>query len=197
MKNSKEMILKKAFCLFMSSGYERTSVKDLENAIGKTRGAIFYFFKSKQELFEAVIDKYIVDTQHVSSKFDIPEHVTLKEFIFIYIDGINKTMYKMVSLSISNVYKAYFSLYLDASKYYPNFAEVAARNSEAEVRLWEMVIKEAINTKEIRVVDAHAYALLFRSCFLGTSFERCLTTGLNVEELLRVYLEVYDSIRLN
>lgn len=196
MKNSKEMILKKAFCLFMSTGYESTSVKDLENAIGKTRGAIFYFFKSKQELFEAVIDKYIVDTQYAPSKFNVPDQVTLKDFILIYIDGINKTMYEMVSLSISNVYKAYFSLYLDASKYYPNFAEVAARNSETEIRMWETVIKEAIKMKEIREVDEHIYAVLFRSCFLGTSFERCLSSGLNVEELLRIYLQIYDSIKL-
>lgn len=196
MKNTKERILKEAFCLFMASGYEKTSIKDLECTIGKTRGAIFYFFKSKQELFEAVIDKYIVDTQSVNSKFNIPDQTSLKDFIYLYIDGISKTMSKMLSLSILNVYKSYFSLYLDAARYYPNFAEIAAKNSLEEIRVWEMIIKDAIKAKEIRVVDEHVYAVLFRSCFLGLSFEKCLSYGLNVEELLKIYLDIYDTLVL-
>lgn len=196
MKDTKEKILKEAFCLFMSAGYEKTSIKDIENAVGKTRGAIFYFFKSKQELFEAVINKYIVDTQFVYSKFTIPSQITLKEFIYLYIDGVSKTMSKMLSHSILNVYKAYFSLYLDAARYYPNFAEIAAKNSMEEIKVWERIIKEAVKMKEIHEIDEHAYAVLFRSCFLGLSFEKCLSYGLNIEELLKIYLDIYNSIKL-
>lgn len=196
MKDTKNKILEEAFRLFMSKGFKGTSIKDLEIAIEKTRGAIFYFFDSKESIFEAVIDKYIINTQSVNQKFNIPEKATLKDFIYLYINGINNTMARMLSLSILNIYKSYFTLYLEAARYYPNFAEIAAKNSIEEIRVWENIINEAIKTKEIQEVDAHTYAMLFRSCFLGLSFERCISYGLNTEELLEMYMSIYNSIRL-
>lgn len=195
-KDTKDRILEEAFRLFMTKGYEGTSIKDIEIAIGKTRGAIFYFFKTKQEVFEEVVNKYILNTQLVHSKLEFEEGVSLKDFIYLYIDGINRTMSKMLSLSIVNIYKSYFTLYLEAARHYPNFSEIATRISMEEIRVWEIVIRGAIKTKEISSVDAHSYALLFRSVFLGLSFEKCLLYGLNPEELLNIYISIYEPIKL-
>lgn len=196
MKSTKEKILEEAVRLFMTKGYEGTSIKEIETAIGKTRGAIFYSFKNKQQLFEAVVDEYILNIQTIYWTFDIPENLSLKEFIYLYINGIQKTMAKMLSLCIVNIYKSYYALYLEASRYYPNFSDIAAKNLIKEIQAWENVIKEAIKSKEIQDIDASTYALLFRSCFVGLSFERCLTYGLNPEELLKIYSHIYESIRI-
>jgi len=195
-KDTKDRILEEAFRLFMTKGYEGTSIKDIEIAIEKTRGAIFYFFKTKQEVFQEVVDKYILNMQFVHSKLDFEENMSLKEFIYLYIDGINRTMSKMLSLSIVNIYKSYFTLYLEAARHYPNFSEIATQISMEEIHVWEVIIRGAIKAKEISVIDVHAYALLFRSAFLGLSFERCLLYGLNPEELLNIYMSIYETIRL-
>ena len=193
---TKERIIEEAFKLFLNHNYEKVSISDLEQAVGKTRGAIFYFFKNKEELFNEVIDTYMIKTQNPSIKFVIDDNISLEQFICQYINGINTTMSKMLSLSVVNIYKGYFSLYLQASRIYPNFAEIMTKNSVEETNLWEKVITRAVQTKEIKEVDTRHYATIFRSCFLGLAFDRCLSYGLNAEELLAIYMDIYSRIKL-
>lgn len=193
---TKERIIEEAFKLFLNHNYEKVSISDLEQAVGKTRGAIFYFFKNKEEIFNEVIDIYIIKAQKPSEKFNVDANISLEQFIYQYINGINTTMSKMLSLSVVNIYKGYFSLYMQASRIYPNFVELMTQNSVEEINLWEKVINRAIQTKEIKEVNTRHYATLFRSCFLGLAFDRCLSYGLNTEELLVLYQNIYNPIKL-
>lgn len=193
---TKERIVEEAFKLFLNHNFEKVSISDLEQAVGKTRGAIFYFFKNKEELFNEVIDTYIIKMQNPSEKFNIDSNVSLEQFIYLYINGINTTMSKMLSLSVVNIYKGYFSLYMQASRIYPNFNEIMTQNSVEELNLWEKVIHQAVQSKEIKEVNTRHYATLFRSCFLGLAFDRCLSYGLNTEELLVLYQNIYNPIKL-
>ena len=193
---TKERIIEEAFKLFLNHNFEKVSISDLEQAVGKTRGAIFYFFKNKEEIFNDVIDTYIIKTQSPSEKFNFDANISLEQFIYQYINGINTTMSKMLSLSVVNIYKGYFSLYMQASRIYPNFSEIMTKNSVEELNLWEKVINRAIQSKEIKEVNTKHYATLFRSCFLGLAFDRCLSYGLNTEELLVLYQNIYNQIKL-
>jgi Transcriptional regulator len=193
---TKERIIEEAFKLFLNHNFEKVSIIDLEKAIGKTRGAIFYFFKNKEELFNEVVDTYIVKAQNPSEKFKFDTDVSLEQFIYQYINGINTTMSKMLSLSVVNIYKHYFSLYMQASRIYPNFSEIMIRSSIDELNLWEKVITRAVQTKEIKEVDTRRYATIFRSCFLGLAFDRCFSYGLNTEELLSIYMDIYNRIKI-
>ncbi len=192
---TKDRIIEEAFKLFLNHNFEKVSIVDLEKAIGKTRGAIFYFFKNKEELFNEVVETYIVKAQTPSEKFKFDADISLEQFIHQYINGINTTMSKMLSLSVVNIYKHYFSLYMQASRIYPNFAEIMIRNSMDELNLWEKVITRAVQTKEIKEVDTKRYATIFRSCFLGLAFDRCFSYGLNTEELLAIYMDIYNRIK--
>jgi AcrR family transcriptional regulator len=193
---TKDRIIEEAFKLFLNHNYEKVSISDLEEAVGKTRGAIFYFFKNKEEIFIAVIDTYIIKKQDPDEKFVFSEDLTLEQFIYRYVKGINTTMSRMLSLSVVNIYKQYFSLYIQASRIYPNFSEIMTQHSIVEINLWEKVISRAIQTKEIKKVDPRHYAVLFRSCFLGLAFDRCLSYGLDTEELLTLYKDLYNQLRL-
>ena len=53
MTKSDKKILEGAFRLFLNADYEGASTSDLEAEIGLTRGAIYYSYKSKEELFKA------------------------------------------------------------------------------------------------------------------------------------------------
>lgn len=193
---TKERIIEEAFKLFLYHNFEKVSIIDLEKAIGKTRGAIFYFYKNKKELFNEVVDTYIIKTQDPSEKFKFDTEISLEQFIYQYINGINTTMSKMLSLSVVNIYKGYFTLYLQASRIYPNFAEIMTKNFVEETNLWEKVIIRAVQTNEIKGVNTRHYATIFRSCFLGLAFDRCLSYGLNTEELLAIYQDIYNQIRI-
>ena len=50
-------ILNTAISLFLENGYEKTSMQDIVNALGMSKGAIYHHFKSKEELFQRSIPK--------------------------------------------------------------------------------------------------------------------------------------------
>ena len=54
-------ILAAAAKVFAEKGYERTTVRDLEEATGLTRGGIFFHFPGKRELYLAVLRKSLLE----------------------------------------------------------------------------------------------------------------------------------------
>lgn len=50
-----DTIIDKGAALFIQKGYEKTSMQDLVDAIGMSKGAIFHHFKSKEDIFQAVM----------------------------------------------------------------------------------------------------------------------------------------------
>lgn len=55
-KISRERIIEAANRLVYTKGFNQTSVSDVADAVGITKGNLHYHFKSKEELLEAIID---------------------------------------------------------------------------------------------------------------------------------------------
>ena len=45
--------------LFSQKGYEKTSVSDIVTEVGVAQGLFYYYFRSKQECYEAVIEEEV------------------------------------------------------------------------------------------------------------------------------------------
>lgn len=54
-------IVERAAQLFYAQGYDRTSFSDIVEAVGLRRGHIYHYFKTKEELLEAVIQHRLQD----------------------------------------------------------------------------------------------------------------------------------------
>jgi AcrR family transcriptional regulator len=55
----KEAFVEAAMRLMQTTGYERTSIQDILDELGASRGAFYHYFYSKQALLEAVIDRMV------------------------------------------------------------------------------------------------------------------------------------------
>ena len=55
----KEAFVEAAERLMQTRGYERTSIQDILDELGASRGAFYHYFGSKQALLEAVIDRMV------------------------------------------------------------------------------------------------------------------------------------------
>lgn len=53
----REEILDKAEQLFSSKGYEKCTVNDILNAVGIAKGTFYHYFKSKEEVLDAIIQR--------------------------------------------------------------------------------------------------------------------------------------------
>lgn len=72
----KKEILDVAEALFMAKGYEGTGTNDILNAVGIARGTLYHHFKSKEEILDAVIDRFVsklsVQAEAVADNKEIP-----------------------------------------------------------------------------------------------------------------------------
>ena len=56
-KDTRELILSQTYQLLFVYNWEAITIEQIESSIGRTRGAIFYFFKNKNELFNSIINE--------------------------------------------------------------------------------------------------------------------------------------------
>jgi AcrR family transcriptional regulator len=56
--NMRDLIVKKSIALFLKTSFKATSIQHITAALGITKGAFYWHFKSKDELLLTIIDKY-------------------------------------------------------------------------------------------------------------------------------------------
>ena len=57
---TRQHLLDKAELLFLERGVSRTSLQDIATAAGTTRGAIYWHFKDKADLFNAMMERVVL-----------------------------------------------------------------------------------------------------------------------------------------
>ena len=86
-------ILNSARDIFTRYGYGKTSMDDIAGEMGKGKSTIYYYFKSKEEIFKAVIEQELLSMQtkifqEVSKKEDAREK--LKTYVVERMQGLKK-----------------------------------------------------------------------------------------------------------
>ena len=161
MKNRKEYILEKAFDVFMSKGYDSASITVLQKELGMSRGAMYRYFKSKEELFFEVIDKYVFG---LINRFmpKVAEDTTLAELIE-YLYRYHRRLYTYLDKqNIETRFLNFTALIIQAAKHYPGFAEKMKKVNGESIKLWKMAIINSIAKNEIRNdVDVNILAGIF------------------------------------
>ena len=93
--DTKDLILEKTLKLILEKGTIDISISEIRNATGLTTGGIYYHFSDKSDIFEAILQKYMVD--YIKINFDkiILEgssknrlHDTLFYILHHYINGV-------------------------------------------------------------------------------------------------------------
>ena len=56
--NTEERILKQAMRLFLEKGYHGTSIDDITQAAGLTKGALYWHFRSKEDLLKRIVEEF-------------------------------------------------------------------------------------------------------------------------------------------
>ena len=146
MNDTKEYIIDQAFELFLVKSYEAVSISEISKAIGFTKGALYHHFINKEELYKAVIDKYL---DFVETEGDL-DTITLIEFNENIIKNVRKTMDKMFSKNSKFVPINYLTLIADAFKHYPGFAATKEKFFNSEINKIKQVLDNCIKRNEIR-----------------------------------------------
>ena len=97
MFTNRDEVLEKALRIFAKMNYEKASQMEIAKTCGLSKAGLVYYFPFKLDLFKAVVDKYVFDTQHSKNKFNFTAN-SLSEFIDQYVAGVENTMQRLVQV---------------------------------------------------------------------------------------------------
>jgi AcrR family transcriptional regulator len=147
--NTKDQILEVSLKLFSEKSYYGASIRDIAKEIGKRESSIYNHFKSKEEIFEQLIEKFsnrnfgsIILTDHLINIISKPEKffLMLAENLVHFWNSNEERMFIKILLAKSNLedFKKYYTI----ENYLNDFKALS-----------EFILKEMINHKFIKKID--------------------------------------------
>lgn len=136
-KQAIENIINISAKLFAEKGYDKTSMQDIANAVGMSKGGIFHHFNSKEDIFYSVMERQfeqIIET--INQWFDEMHGLTAKEKLRGLIkrnlmdDKIIKESSNMVSSAIESPQIILFFTQNSVRKLAPIIADVIQEGIE-------------------------------------------------------------------
>lgn len=198
---TREIILHKAFMLFLHYGYNGMSMLRLQEETGLSRGALYHHFKSKEQLFAEVIENFYIATPTTPVKpLDVSSLYKFYHGYYEHTILVFKTLREsMKEISPENDF-SFFTLGLDAMKRYAGFREKMRKINEEIRKIWIYVVKTAREKREIQSEmsdDQIAGCFIYVSEGIGTRFTlegRGMDAG---DELIQLWDSFYNEIKCN
>lgn len=178
-ENSRDIIVKEAFKLFLQKNMEKVTVPELEQSIGLRRGAIFYHFKDKEEIFKEVIEQYFFSPLNIFYPI-VPDGIySLQEYWNKKKEHLNKIQCWFNEEKVSiNPYSAFFHLAEQANLYIPTFNQDVLNFLELNKKYWTQIAK--LDSKLIdKNIDMCVIGDLMDSLYLA----KCYMTGYDTNNI--------------
>lgn len=179
---NRESILKIAREIFSKYGYKKTTLDDIANAVRKGKSSLYYYFKSKEDLFQAVIMKEV----------DILAH-ELEIVINRNTDPVDKLRdYILTKLAtfrgLANFYHA-----IENDVTAVGFIdEIKLRYEQDEIRMIKRILIEGVRKNEFEIYDFNLAAIGITTAIKG--LEMPLTAGsygdVNLDRTVDIILKI-------
>lgn len=91
MEDRRQAILDAAIVCFSRSGFQAATMRDIFREAGMSAGAIYNYFKSKEEILNAVIDQSMTFSQDAvesSARADAPADAAFRALITLFMDDL-------------------------------------------------------------------------------------------------------------
>lgn len=179
---NRENILKIARDIFSKYGFKKTTLDDIANAVRKGKSSLYYYFESKEDLFQAVIMKEV----------DILAH-ELEIVINRNTDPIDKLRdYILTKLatfrSLANFYHA-----IENDVTAVGFInDIKRRYEQDEIRMIKRILIEGVRKNEFEIYDFNLAAIGITTAIKG--LEMPLSAGtygnVNLENSVDIILKI-------
>jgi len=163
----KEEIISSAQKLFIQFGISKTTMEDIAKTTGKGKSTLYYYFKNKEEIFTAVLDKEINEiAAEINLQIDSVDSATdkLKAYIIT------------TSLAISKKINLYHVIKGEIKDYWKIVGETKEKYNRLERKKLSEIISLGVKNKEFKTIDEKNFGIL--------SYVLVTTIGSLAEDLL-------------
>jgi len=179
---NRESILKIAQDIFSKYGYKKTTLDDIANAVRKGKSSLYYYFKSKEDLFQAVIMK---EVDLLARELDRVINRNTEP-----VDKLRDYMLTKIT-TFRNLANFYHALENDVTAI-SFINDVKHRYEQDEIRLIKRILIEGVRKGEFEIYDFNLAAIGITMAIKG--LEMPLSAGsygnLNLERSVDVILKI-------
>ncbi|MDM8527312.1 TetR/AcrR family transcriptional regulator [Anaerolineales bacterium HSG24] len=186
--NTKQQILKVALELFIQHGYERTSLTDVAERIGITKPAIYYHYKSKEQLYVAVLNQFLDYFEEYFLHF-AQNPASTKETVQQMFNSLAETHNIMSTVSGQSVdydtEVSYYTLMLEGINTCPEMRPRMAEVSTRMINLMSSIVKQGQEAGEVRAdVDPDAFAFQLYATIEGAYMVSVFNRNIDLKSLI-------------
>jgi AcrR family transcriptional regulator len=148
MSIARERLLESAKRLFSQKGYYATSVEDIVESAGLSKGAFYFYFKSKEELFKSLVEEIhlsIVKRLESFLERDLPLEDALIEHAKVFLEDIyqNRHIAQIFLFQLMGTNEEFRELYYTKIAH---LREMLAKMVDKAIQRGEITYKNAENT---------------------------------------------------
>jgi len=171
--NNKDKIIEVAFLLSLENGFDRVSMKQIQEESGLSAGSIYYYFKDKTEILVSMFNKYIVSNVPLfKENLRNFEGSFLEKLSLIFASKTGAFKKKDLPSNVSTLgeinYEDYFILSMSIYHQYPEIRPLFLEMHCDINDFYYELIQEAIEKGEIRDdLDAKTLTILIQSSLRG------------------------------
>ncbi len=182
--NMRNTIISIATDVFAKFGFKKTTVDDIAQALRKGKSSIYYYFKSKDEIFEAVVDRE-ADVLRTKIKevlnSSLNAMLKLREVIKLRLELVNE----MVN---------YYALLKNNDLTNLTFAEkLRSKFDEEEVRIVKEILEEGIDTGIFKVKDTELSSIAIITAMKGVEIPLLINSP-KADDLEKVIDDMLDIL---
>ncbi len=133
---TKERIMQVTFELLLSSGFDAISVSQITKRAGITKGALYYFFENKEDLFEQVVEHYFMNFMNQLVNSRIKETSSIKEQVRLFYE------IKTGDTDHSSTHKNVYRLLQDGIDKYEKLREQFKKFNDSTIEYQVNVLEE-------------------------------------------------------
>ena len=171
--NNKDKIIEVTFLLSLENGFDRVSMKQIQEESELSAGSIYYYFKDKTDILVAMLDKYLMGNiplfkEGVRNSSDkLMER--LRAAFLLTTTGFNQKEIESDSSSMPNfTHNDYFVLLSSAFHQYPEVRPMFNEMQHSLNDFYQELLREAIDKGEIREdIDIKTMNIYIQSCIKG------------------------------
>jgi len=198
MGGTREDIIEAATKLFLLRSYDGVSIKDITQAMGMTKGALYHHFESKEALFAEVAGRVF---SAFGTDYGTIREDSLRAFYRACVADMEHKMllHQRFVLPESAGQVNYFRILWDAMSVFQSLAhESMAKGDASERDAWNEVVQRAQERGELRAgLDAEQIAQLFIHTAHGVKLH-CLMSNVGTSvpgRILVLWDSLYESVK--
>lgn len=154
---NRETILKIAREIFSKYGYKKTTLDDIANAVRKGKSSLYYYFSSKEDLFQAVIVKEVEVLKQALEKVvfrSMDPEEKLREYMLTKLKTFRE---------LANLYNA-----LENDVTAIGFIEeIKEKNAKDEIRMIKRILIEGVRRDKFQIDDLNLTAMGITTAMKG------------------------------